>query len=135
METYKSGRVAYANKAVLQIYNQDQNVANITLTKHGKASLTTGGAATPLLRSVKNHLVNFNFKKRGRWLSVEEKFSGVKLIMKGTTIKVIVPDHIYGSNVEGICGDNDGDKKNDFQLSDGTVLPYITGRGHARGES
>ena len=52
--------------------------------------------------NIENNLINFEFKERRKFLSLEDKVSGVKVTIKGTTITVAVPNNIYRANVEGL---------------------------------
>ena len=106
MKTNKRGRVAYANTVYFELFNGDENVATVTMTKFGKATLSQNDQTERIFGNIANELINFEFKKKRKFLSLEDNVSGVKVTIKGTTITVAVPNNIYRANVEGLGQSN-----------------------------
>ena len=59
---------------------------------------------------------------------------GLELIHRGFTVILQLPE-AYTSIVEGLCGNLDGDKTDDYRLRNGTVLEYDHVNGYSRSDS
>ena len=59
---------------------------------------------------------------------------GLELIQSGITVKLQLPE-AYATIVEGLCGNLDGDKTDDYRLRNGTVLEYDHVDGYGRSDS
>ena len=57
------------------------------------------------------------------------------LSMQQNKIILKIPKKQLTAKIEGLCGNNDGDVENDYETSDGMILPYITTIGFKRSAS
>jgi len=74
-----------------------------------------------------------NFSQSGRFASYTTPF-GLQFSQNGYTTKMTLP-LVFKNYVEGLCGDYDFSLTNDYQLRDGTVIPYNSGTGYTETSS
>ena len=65
----------------------------------------------------------FTFTKSGTRIVTTTDF-GVQVIHDRLHVRVRFSSSTYVNSVQGICGNHDGTKENDYQTADGIILPY-----------
>ena len=107
METEKYGHVSIARAVEFDFFEENEVTKSVRFSRFGEASLLTDGTENPLISAPEGS--NFTFAKSGNRLSMWTDF-GVGLTMNGMEITLRVPNPPYEGELEGLCGNNDGDK-------------------------
>ena len=140
MITEQYGAVSAALSALIDFYDDSgTHVATLETDRYGKSNLITIDSkqketTAPLVFGMSGNGYSFSFTRIGTRIAVLTDF-GVEIIQNGIEIRVRIPDPIYSDKVEGLCGNSDGDKENDYQKPDGTVLAYTPLGGYTRSDS
>ena len=127
METSAYGSASIAERAFLTFKSRDGSKDfEVITSRDGSATITVDGQTVDLFDQVNE---NFEFR---RWPHrvVLTTWCGLQLEHHDWTIRVRI-SALYQGNVEGLCGDYDMDKTNDFQKPDGTVIPCPGDNGYA----
>ena len=57
---------------------------------------------------------------------------GVSISHEDLDLRVRIPNPVYFEEVEGLCGDNNGETHDDYRLKSGQVLPFTPLAGYQR---
>ena len=134
METEAWGNVAVAKSATFDFFKNNEIIGSAKLDRFGNSIFYHNNTESVLLSGKLTDDFEFLFTKHGNSLTVTTSF-GVILNMNGYDISLKIPNPVYSQQVEGLCGDNDGEKTNDYQKPDGTVLPFTPLAGYSRSDS
>ena len=123
-------RVVTESFAISTVYfdfvdSTDSVIATIETNRYGNSNFidrTKKAISVPLIGSRSGNGFNFTFTKSGTRMVITTSF-GVELIHNRLHVRLRVHQG-YTVPMKGICGNNDGDKENDYQNADGAVLPY-----------
>lgn len=131
METEKYGNVAVARSATFDFFKNSEVIGSAKIDRFGNSVFIYNNTESPLLSGKLDENFEFLFSKHGNLLTISTSF-GVTLTMNGYDVRLTIPNPVYADLIEGLCGDNDGDKTNDYQTRDGTILPYTPLAGYSR---
>ena len=135
METEKWRNTAIVKAVEIEFYENEKDFTTYRLDRFGNAEYGKPGIKKYPTNSLKTDLWEIIFLKIGRQMTIQT--NDIFLTMEKNKFSLQLSNSKLFESLEGLCGNNDGDEKNDYETSYGVTLPYESKgfKGFKRSES
>ena len=134
METEKYGHVSIARSVEYDFFAENEVAGSVKLNRFGEAFVKINDEEQPLISNFQNGNFSFSFTKSGNRVSMQTE-DGIRLTMNGMEVRLRIPNPPFGNRTEGLCGNNNGEKTDDYKTREGEVLPFTPSGGYTRSDS